>query len=400
MIFASCKSSRYSRLACAAALYATFATPLVASAHLGQEEDPKIYEISVAITGASIVDDDNIVGPAKLLFDYAVTPTDPVHDKNTGMTTESTPVEGGSSATFDPIEIYSHEQCGCAQDFKIDVHILDHSPVLSTAQGLVRSGINVASGFLTSPVSGGIALAGEIISTVVDYGMEMGSTDEAAAYRKARMQRQSERIGRVLEEIRTGCDPAEQTFTAKAMDGGAENGTLTYQVVKHETDRACVDEPVVDEFGGPDEKKDERPQCILETGKVLIDGDYHCPISAVPVGMGCGCREGYEWADLANKCDGCTKTKNDRCLEAVRATIEDGTGQLEPPLALEGEDMIKWTWGPMSCKQQGAVLFDTAQILPGETFKHREFCTNLEFVRGDPIQYGANCGLTFLWKYK
>lgn len=381
------------------AAYASY--PAEVRAHLDPEEGTKIYEVSVALTGASVIDDDNFFGPAKLLFEYFVTPTEPKHDDSAGITSDPITINSGESVTFDPIEIYSHEQCGCAQDFKFQIFLKDHSPILSTAKNVARIGTNIAGGFVTGGPAGAIvSAAGEALGAIVDYGMEMGGTDtEKAARERARLRRESESIGRVFEKVSTDCDPAKETFTSAAMDEGTQNGTLTYQVVKRETDRACVDEPVVDEFGGPDEPEDERPQCILETGKVLIDGEYYCPISAVPVGMGCGCRAGYEWAYLDNKCEGCTRVKNDYCLDAVRATIEDGTGQLEPELTLEGENMIKWTWGPMSCKAQDAVLFDTAHILPGETFKHREYCTNLEFVRGDPTG-SDSCGLEFLWKYK
>lgn len=388
-------------LAYGAALCVLLAVPLAASAHLDPAEGAKIYEVSVALTGASIVDDDNFFGPAKLLFEYFVTPTDPKHDDGTGITSNPITINSGESVTFDPIEIYSHEQCGCAQDFKFQIFLKDHSPLFSAAKNVVRAGANIAGGFAVGgPVGATISAAGEAVGAITDYGMGMGGTDkEKAARERDRLRRESKSIGRVFEKVSTNCDPAEETFTSAAMDGETQNGTLTYRIEKHATDRACVDEPVTDGVPPDEPEEDDRPQCILETGKVLIDGEYYCPQSAVPVGMSCGCRAGYEWAYLDNKCEGCTRVKNDYCLDAVRATIEDGTGQLEPELTLEGENMIKWTWGPMSCKAQGAVLFDTAHILPGETFKHREYCTNLEFVRGDPTG-SDSCGLTFLWKYK
>jgi hypothetical protein len=247
----------------------------------------------------------------------------------------------------------------------------------------------------------GSQIVGELIETIIDEISEMSLTDAEKAKRlRAELERQSDIIGVVEDEQSTHCAES-QDFTAPITQEGENNGTLSYRITKSETDRACVIESVVDESGGDEgddeEDEDEKPWCDTQTGKVLFKDEYICPTSSSPVGSMCACIEGYEWAYEKDHCQGCQKTNKDKCMKAVKDTIDATTGNMSPRLSFKGDTQILWEEGPISCKQQSAVLSEWARSLADETLKHRKECTKLDFVRGDPTDA---CGLEFLWRYK
>ncbi len=376
--------------------------PTFLFAHIDPKDGSTVYTTTVEITGASLVDDNNITGPAKILFDYFVTPTSPVHTVSSGITKNPITMESSSMVTFKPIEIYSHEQCGCQQDFSTAIYLQDYSPAWTALGGIAQGAINTGIGFALGGVIGaGSHIVGELVETIIDGVSEMNLTDAEKAKRdRAELERQSDIVGVMEDDQNTPCDPSPQDFTAPVVQDGENNGTLSYRITKINTERACVAEPVVDQSSGDegdDSDDEEKPWCDNSTGKVLVKDKYICPTSTTAVGSMCACIDGYEWAYENDHCQGCQKTNKDKCMAAVKEIIDANTGNMSPRLSFSGEDKILWQEGPISCKQQSAVLNDWARSLADDTPKYRKECTKLDFVRGDPTD---ECGLEFLWRYK
>ncbi|MBI3963854.1 MAG: hypothetical protein HY341_02540, partial [Candidatus Kerfeldbacteria bacterium] len=146
----------------------------------------------------------------------------------------------------------------------------------------------------------------------------------------------------------------------------------------------------------PDEEED-KPACQVETGKVLLNDEYVCPTSSVEEGGGCLCIEGYEWVSPADHCQGCTKTNVEKCLAAVRTSIDQATGTLEPNLRVEDTRII-WDGGETSCKSQASVIADFSDLLRQYTPQNTAECTNLEFLAGYAHPALA-CGIEFSFRY-
>lgn len=380
-----------------------------AFSHVGENASDKEYQTTVQLNEIGIDkdpslfinNDQNFFGDADVLFHYTVNPTNPKHDKATGLTDKPITVGSGGKVIFDePIEIYSHTTCSCNQEINTNVRVLDYAPVKSTVWGLFKKGVSLGGSYLTTgPMGVGINLLGEAISWVAEQVIVADLSDEEQkAYAAAQVVTNSNYIGTMDETENSSCDTQASHLRGSITNEEREVGYLLYNIDTVETGNACsaptggvTDNSTTDER---DESGDG--ECDLKTGKVKMDGQFVCPTSSVPTEASCQCKEGYEWTDPNSKCDGCTKTKDDSCLEAVRRTVDDATGVDRPHLSIEGKKII-WDAGEVSCKAMPAVMNDFTVGIRQNITKHTEQCTSLRYLT---VENYNGCFLKFYFQHK
>jgi hypothetical protein len=246
-----------------------------------------------------------------------------------------------------------------------------------------------------------IDLLGEALNWVTEQIIVSSLSDEEKqAYEAALVITNSETIGLMDDAQSVTCDDPSYEFTTPISLEERNVGEVTYTLSATETGNDCP-VPLVD--GGVTTDDDNSDQdgitdydCDEATGKVRVYGEYVCPSNSEPFGSVCKCRVGYEWAFLDQPCEGCQKTKPEKCLEAVKRTLDDATGTLEPDLTIEEEKYIKWDAGIGSCKNQPAVISDFSRDIQLYLPDHIAECTNLKFLRGDAR---VDCGLDFYFQF-
>lgn len=380
-----------------------------AFSHVGENASDKEYQITVQLNEIGINkdpslftnNDQNFFGDADVLFHYTVDPTNPKHDKATGLTDKPISVGSGGKVIFnEPLEIYSHTTCSCDQEINTRVRVLDYAPVKSTVWGLFKKGVSLGGSYLTTgPVGVGINLLGEAISWVAEQVIVADLSDEEQkAYAAAQVVTNSNYIGTMDETEDSSCDTQASRLRGSITNEEREVGYLLYSIDTVETGNACPAPIGGVADGSTTDERDESGdgECDLKTGKVKMDGQFICPISSVPAGASCQCKEGYEWADLSNKCDGCTKTKDDKCLEAVRRTVADAAGVDRPHLSIEDKKII-WDAGEVSCKAMPAVMNDFTVGIRQNITKHTEQCTSLRYLT---VENYNGCFLKFYFQHK
>ncbi|MDO8565851.1 MAG: hypothetical protein Q7S04_01525 [Candidatus Moranbacteria bacterium] len=395
-------------LAIVSLLFLGLSVPTVFS-HVGESANDKEYQITVQLNEIGISKDPNIFtdndqnffGDADVLFHYTIDPTNPKHDETRGLTNKPISVGSGGKVVFDgPIEIYSHTTCSCDQEINTNVRVLDYTPVKSTVWGLFKKGVSLGGSYLTAgPVGMGINLLGEAISWVTEQVIVTNLSDEEQkAYAAAQVITNSNYLGTMDKTESSSCGTKVPQLRGSITNEEREVGYLLYSIQAVETGKVCPAPKGEISDGSTTGERDESgdAECDLSTGKVKIDNQFVCPISSIPAGASCQCREGYEWADPNNKCDGCTKTRDDRCLEAVRRTVADAAGVDRPSLSIEDKKII-WDAKEVSCKAMPAVMNDFTVGIRQNITKHTEQCTSLRYLT---VESYNGCSLKFYFQYK
>ena len=401
-------------------LTASLASPAAAhpDSYLGQ----KMYEVESRITNVSITDDQNFFGTAAVLFRSYVTALDPSHGEQETMTEEAVSISSGESKAIGPISIYKHRQCGCQKTIKFQIFALDHSP----NQSLLKKLLGKLAGYGITGALGGAAGIGtgiiaDIFQELLDQLTQLGlSESELQAQIRASLQRQSSPLGHLLKTETLDCSKGEQSFTEPLALDGSPNGTVTYSVTQTETGETCdkaeaetgatppsEDTPETPPTGSagptdgslPEEPPESKPACFPATGKVLVDDKYYCPTSSMETaGGGCECIKDYEWVNKANLCLGCTKTRKDRCLAAVKEAIDMSTGEMNPDLSYVGDEKIVWQVGEITCKHLQSVINDYSRDVRQALTTTNEYCTNARL--DSTLVAPMGCSFLMIFKYK
>jgi len=395
-----------------------FVLPPVASAHLvsedGAEED--IYEVTISITGLSVVDDQNFFDfiKADALFDYKVEPINPEHETETGVTIEAVTIGDNETKTFGPKQIYQHEICGCEQDFDLTINAMDYSPKQFFAKDIVIGGVRLSSSFLFGGVTGVIIkAAGQAVGKLVDALTKIGMSDEEAkALAEEKLRKSSYALGRMEDSITTGCDNLSETFMSPLFLEEIENGDITYRVDKVLTENYCFlgEEGEVGNTGDSEEgpvgtdppSQEEDLTCNPATGLWSEHDPLRgwCSFGATSpsANQSCQCLPGYEWRNTNDLCEGCKKTNKDACLEATKQSIDWATGTISPDLSFVGDKYILWYAGEGRCSNRPQVIADFSQYINEAIPMYNQQCPDLKLIEGRNSQVGE-CSIEFLFQY-
>lgn len=405
-----------------ASIFLTVSIATPAAAHSDSYLGQKMYEVEGRITNISITDDQNFFGPAAVLFRSFVTAIDPSHEAQETMTEDPVSISSGESRAVGPISIYKHKQCGCQKTIKFHIFALDYSPNKSLLKKLLGKLAGYgAAGALGGPSAAGASVIADVLQELFDLLSQLGLSEaELQAQLRASLQRQSDVIGRALKTESLDCSLDEQSFTAPLDIDGSPNGTVTYSVKQTETGETCEiteGEPGTSVPSGgaeeapqpgsslppdgtvPVEPPKPKPACIPATGKVLLNDKYYCPTSSVETaGGGCECIKDYEWVNKADLCQGCTKTRKERCMAAIKQAIDIATGYMEPDLSYVGDDKIVWQLGEISCKHLQSVINDYSRDVRQALTSTNKDCTN---ARLDSMPVASTgCSFQMIFKYK
>lgn len=383
-----------------------------------------IYKVKTTIDSLTVKNDQNYFYNADILFESYVEALNPAQGEQHNMTTEAISIGSKESqAVQPPAVIYENEQCGCDQSFDIKLFLYDYSPAEKALSGLVIKGLNLGLSWLTGGVVGvGANLLGELVDFLMDWFMTQGlPPDQAQALVQDQLRQLSNLFGIAEGKIDTGCEV--KALSLPIISAGENNGEVNLTITKTDTGLPCSEEatdaapenppedlPPSEPSDGPtdqppgdedEEPEEDKPDCLPDTGKVLINNEYHCPISAVPAGQGCACKPGYEWAYPNDLCQGCTKTKSDDCLAAVKQSVDMGAGYISPQVITIGNQM-KWSTGAMACKSLDSDLQHWNDAFSTVTPMNTALCTNLIFLGGqiNNAPSAPNCNIDFYWQFK